>query len=75
MRIQSVIKITLSAVVLMIAVGGAWADQAGQPSPKLVIGETAYSFDPVVDGTLVTHDFVVRNEGEAVLNIQKVKTG
>jgi hypothetical protein len=75
MRIQSVMKITLAAVVLMIAVGGAWADQADRPTPKLVIEPTAYSFDPVVDGTKVTHDFVVRNEGDAVLNIHKVKTG
>jgi hypothetical protein len=76
MRIQSVMKITLAAlVVLMIAVGGAWADQVGQPMPKLVMEETAYSFDPVVDGTKITHDFKVRNEGDAVLNINKVKTG
>jgi hypothetical protein len=76
MRIQSVMKITLTAlVVLMIAAGGAWANQPSQPAPKLVMAETTFSFDPVVDGTKVTHDFIVHNEGEAVLNIHKVKTG
>jgi hypothetical protein len=68
-------KITLAAVVVMIAVGGAWADQSPQPLPKLVIEKDSYTFDPVVDGTKVTHDFVVRNEGDADLNINKVKTG
>jgi hypothetical protein len=76
MSIQSVSKTTLAAMlILMITVAAAWADPARQPAPKLVIDETAHSFDPVLDGTMVTHDFVVRNEGEAVLNIQKVKTG
>lgn len=75
MRIRSVMKITLAAVIVTITAGVVWADQSPQPLPKLVIEKDTYTFDPVVDGTKVTHDFVVRNEGDADLNIHKVKTG
>jgi hypothetical protein len=76
MPIQSVRKITLAVLlVFMVSAGVTWAKEPSQPAPKLVIAETTHSFAPVVDGTLVNHDFVVRNEGEGVLNIHKVKTG
>jgi hypothetical protein len=69
-------KTTLAAlVVLMITVGGAWANQPIQPAPKLVIDQNEFSFEPVLDGTRVNHDFVVQNKGDAVLNIANVKTG
>jgi hypothetical protein len=76
MRNQKIAPITLVTLLILMAAGSiAWADQASQPTPKLVVENSSYEFDPVVDGTLVNHDFVVRNEGDAVLNIQKVKTG
>lgn len=76
MRIQRVTYATAGILLLvMVAVGGAWADQATQPAPRLVVDETSFSFEPVVDGALVSHDFVVRNEGDEVLKINKVKTG
>ena len=37
--------------------------------------ELQFVFDPVVEGTDVVHDFIVRNTGEADLEIQRVKTG
>jgi hypothetical protein len=33
-----------------------------------------YEFEPVLEGSQVTHDFVVQNKGSAPLEIQKVKT-
>ena len=76
MSTQSVIKTALAAVlILMIGTTAAWANTVGQPAPKLVMEQTAQSFDPVVDGTTITLDFVMRNEGDAVLNINKVKSG
>lgn len=76
MRIQRVTSATAGILLLlMVAAGGAWADETTQPAPKLVVEETAFSFEPVVDGALVSHDFVVRNEGDEVLKINKVKTG
>lgn len=43
--------------------------------PDAVMPEIDYRFDPVVDGALVTHDFVIKNAGGAPLDISQVKTG
>jgi hypothetical protein len=58
-------------------------DSAGQaPSaaataekPVVMLPELKYEFDPVVDGSLVTHDFPIKNTGNGPLAITKVKTG
>lgn len=52
---------------------GALAQQA--PSPAAGFPEIRYEFQSVPDGTEITHDFLVRNAGGAVLNIHKVKSG
>lgn len=44
-------------------------------TPAAVILEKRFTFDPVVDGSAVAHDFLVTNEGEGALEISKVKTG
>jgi hypothetical protein len=76
MRIQRVTSATTAILLLlMVAAGGARADQAIRPTPKLVIEETTHSFAPVVDGTIISHDFLVGNAGEEVLKISKVQTG
>ncbi|BBO68768.1 hypothetical protein DSCA_26980 [Desulfosarcina alkanivorans] len=46
---------------------------AGMPEANLP--ELAFQFDPVVDGTQVTHDFAIRNGGNGPLAITNVKTG
>lgn len=76
MRINRV-KIAAPAilVLLMVAAAGAWGNQAIRPAPKLVIEETTHSFAPVVDGTIISHDFLVGNAGEEALKISKVQTG
>lgn len=43
--------------------------------PGAVIPELKFEFNPVVDGTVVTHDFAIKNTGDGVLDISKVKTG
>lgn len=44
-------------------------------SPTALVPEMSYQFDPVVDGTLVIHDFVIKNNGGGMLEISQVKTG
>jgi hypothetical protein len=44
-------------------------------SPAAYFPETAYTFQPVVSGTVISHAYVVQNRGTAVLEIQKVDTG
>jgi hypothetical protein len=44
------------------------------PSPKAVFVEKSWHFEEVLDGKQVVHDFVVKNEGDAPLEILKVQT-
>jgi len=37
--------------------------------------ESQYEFSPVLDGTKVVHDFVIQNKGNAMLTVDRVKTG
>lgn len=43
--------------------------------PGAVLPELKYEFNPVVDGTQITHDFVIKNTGNGPLAVNRVKTG
>ena len=43
--------------------------------PVAEFPELKYEFDPVVDGTQVTHDFAIKNTGDGPLAVTQVKTG
>jgi hypothetical protein len=43
--------------------------------PKAVLPERIYEFEPVVEGMLVSHNFILQNRGNAPLIIEKIKTG
>jgi hypothetical protein len=83
-RSDSIIKETLVRnrlffVILWIGLAvcpSSWAAntiQATEPSPTFP--ETSFQFDPVVEGSEVIHDFVVKNPGTEALTIHTVKTG
>jgi hypothetical protein len=42
--------------------------------PVAVMSETVFEFPTVVEGESFTHDFIIQNHGNAVLNIPNVKT-
>ncbi len=42
--------------------------------PKIVVPEPAYQFGAVREDEKITHDFVVKNEGDEKLTIDKVVT-
>lgn len=43
--------------------------------PKLVMKQKEFHFGDVAEGDVLSHEFVVSNEGDAVLQIQNVKPG
>ena len=43
--------------------------------PSVSIPNSQYTFSPVLDGTEITHGFVIQNKGDAPLAIEKVRTG
>ena len=48
---------------------------AAEPIPRAELAEAEFEFDAVVEGTLVKHDFVVRNTGDAPLVFGTIKSG
>ena len=43
--------------------------------PLLVLSETAHEFEPVADGTVVRHDFIIQNRGEGPLYLRRINDG
>jgi len=46
-----------------------------KPTANIMIPDPLFTFDNVVDGTEVVHDFRVYNRGQGELAISKVQTG
>lgn len=64
---------TGGTVVLAQNDSGATPEKAAQP--EIMIPDPLFTFDLVVDGTEVVHDFQVINRGTAELTIDKIETG
>lgn len=47
---------------------------AVQAMPRVHFSELKHEFEPVVEGIKVMHDFVIQNQGGAILRIDKVRT-
>lgn len=43
--------------------------------PVIRVQELTYDFGQIQEGTEVSHDYIVKNEGNAALNIERVKVG
>ena len=70
-------KKIVAATFLLLFVSNVWvsADNTPIQEPKAVLAERNYEFEPVVEGTLVSHRFVLQNKGDAPLIIEQIKTG
>jgi hypothetical protein len=51
------------------------ASEQTSPSPSVFVPQSRYKFPTVLDGTEVTHAFIIQNKGDAPLVIEKVRTG
>lgn len=70
-------KIKTGAAVWLVCLLLAASAGAAEPAavPRIEMPSLAFTFEPVAEGETVVHDFVVRNTGEAELEIHKVRTG
>jgi hypothetical protein len=59
-------------VALPLASG---ADDKVEENLSYAVPETKFTFQPVVEGTEVVHDFVILNKGVDMLSVLNVKTG
>ncbi len=49
--------------------------RASENQPAAFLPESQYTFEPVLEGTVVSHTFILKNQGTAPLELQKVRTG
>jgi hypothetical protein len=84
--IMTILITTLSILIWFsppIASAAPAAEKAGQEAtsadqkahPEIMIPDPLFTFENVVDGTEVVHDFPIYNRGTGDLEIAQVKTG
>jgi hypothetical protein len=59
--------------IFLLLPAGSMAQQAS-PSPRAVVAESTFEFKPVLEGTQVVHAFILKNQGDAPLNILKISS-
>jgi hypothetical protein len=64
---------SLAMVALFCCLSKAAA--AGSEAPRLEMRETSFDFKEAFEGEKVSHYFMVKNTGKAVLNIKEVRRG
>jgi hypothetical protein len=73
---RKLLSIIFAAVCILSFNSGAFGASKQTPlSPSVFVPDSRYTFPTVIDGTEVTHDFIIQNKGDAELKIEKVKTG
>jgi len=73
---RKLLSIIFAAVCILSFNSGAFGASKQTPlSPSVFVPESRFTFPTVIDGTEVTHDFIIQNKGDAELKIEKVKTG
>lgn len=75
MKFKTFFFFALAFCILFFETGSFGAENKTLNSPSAFVPESRYVFTPVLDGTEITHDFIIQNKGSAVLNIEKVRTG
>ncbi|MFP4033060.1 MAG: hypothetical protein ACLFRG_19085 [Desulfococcaceae bacterium] len=60
--------------LMALLIAGAGTAVAAE-APVAKVPEPVYEFESVLDGDQVVHDFVIRNDGAAMLEIARIKTG
>jgi len=62
------------AILLVLSVAVCFGAE-NDAAPSVFFPETHFEFTPVLEGSMVVHDFVIQNKGNATLNVDRVKTG
>ncbi len=73
MRNKAVIYVILTCCIFFVVAVSSGEERGKQGSNGLFFDSDKYEFSPVVDGTKITHDFIIVNRGEKPVKIIKVK--
>ena len=66
---------SLACCIIFSQTGSFGTENNTLTTPPVRVPESHYKFSPVLEGTEITHDFIVQNKGTAPLKIEKVRTG
>ena len=71
------VKMSLMVVAWLILsqVAAIGSDEILKGSPVTEVVNPEFQFETTVEGTKLAHDFIFKNTGTALLEIQEVKTG
>ena len=75
MKIKTFFALVFAFCILFSATVSSGGENVIQKFPCAFLPADSYEFAPVVDGTMIMHDFVIQNKGDAPLKILKIKTG
>jgi len=70
------LKVTMAALscLLLLAIHSD-AENITREKPVAFLPEQIFEFEPVIEGDIVIHDFIIQNKGTAPLVIHKVRAG
>ncbi len=66
--------LTFSCSIYLLAKEGVEKNEGDRSSPILSIKNSGYNFGKVYDGEIVIHSYKIKNSGNKILRINKVKT-
>ena len=75
MKKKTVFLFFLACCILFFATSSPGSENITPNASSVLVPESRYEFAPVLDGTEITHDFIVQNRGTAPVTIEKVTTG
>jgi hypothetical protein len=65
----------LAIIFFFLLFSSAFAEKPEEGKrPQAHFPENTFTFDKILEGTLVIHDFVIKNTGNAPLIVEKVKS-
>lgn len=75
MRLRKRFAVIFVFCILISAGVSFGAEKNTLRSPLAFVQAGRYEFAPVLEGTTITHDFIIQNKGTAPLKIEKVRSG
>lgn len=65
---------TITCLTIVMTFSAFAAQKGDAPAPSVYIKAEKYQFNPVLDGTEIKHTFIIKNRGNAPLEILNVRT-
>jgi len=75
LRLKKLIAVIFVFCILFSITVSFGAEENTLQSPFAFVQAGLHEFAPVLDGTRITHDFIIQNKGTAPLKIEKVRSG